>query len=137
MIELVVKGDGPVFFVDDDEFYQMIISRVYEWSELSNPFVCFSSGQDCLAALEEILEKNLKIPALVLLDVNMPGMNGLETARRIRSHKEFAEIPVISMLSSSNDDDDIANALRAGASSYFEKPMNIKLMSFVAAQEET
>ncbi|MEZ5825338.1 MAG: response regulator [Geminicoccaceae bacterium] len=136
MIEFIVRGPGPIFFVDDDELYQMIMRRVYEWSKLPNEFICFSSGTACIAALLSMLEKGERIPSLVLLDVNMPVVNGIETVERIRSRKEFAEVPIITMLSSSNDDSDIAAALGAGASSYCEKPMDIRSLQFVAVPEE-
>ena len=66
----------------------------------------------------------------------MPMVNGIETVRRIRVHEEFAEVPIITMLSSSNDDSDIAAALDAGASSYCEKPMDIRSIQFLSMPEE-
>ena len=136
MIEFIVRGSGPVYFVDYDELYQMIMRRVYEWAGLTNEFVCFSSGTACVEALHAVLGDGATIPALVLLDVNMPMVNGIETVRRIRVHEEFAEVPIITMLSSSNDDSDIAAALDAGASSYCEKPMDIRSIQFLSMPEE-
>ncbi|MCB1969333.1 MAG: response regulator [Geminicoccaceae bacterium] len=132
MIEFSVRGKGPVYLVDDDKFYQMIIQRVYQSSRLANPLECYDSGIACLEALERTVGMRESVPSLVLLDVNMPVLSGIETVRRIRARKEFAEIPVVTMLSSSNDQCDIEAALSAGASGYCEKPVDIKVLKFVA-----
>lgn len=117
-----LKGGGPLVVVDDDPDFQILIKAVYESSNIPNELVVFSSGQDCLKYLALVAEDQKPMPAMVLLDLNMPGMDGLETLRRIREQKEFKEIPVITMLSSSNDEWDIELSLKNGANEYQVKP---------------
>lgn len=66
------------------------------------------------------------MPALVLLDLNMPGMNGLDVLEATRKQPEFAELPVFCMLTSSSDPNDRQRAERAGVSGFFTKPDDLQ-----------
>jgi two-component system response regulator len=61
-------------------------------------------------------------PDLVLLDVNLPKVNGFEVLQQIRSHEEIAMIPVI-MLTASVREEDVLRAYQLGANSYIQKPL--------------
>ena len=65
----------------------------------------------------------LRQPDLILLDVLMPGMNGLEVCRRIRENPEWVHIPII-FLSAADDKELIVRALEAGGVDYLTKPFN-------------
>ncbi|MFK5985501.1 MAG: response regulator [Pseudomonadota bacterium] len=85
-------------------------------------------------ALEMIDNLNLDV---ILLDVMMPGIDGLETCKRIRAKEDFHLIPII-MLTSLGSPDDIACGMEAGASDYITKPFNaIELQARVRAAIET
>jgi CheY-like chemotaxis protein len=60
-------------------------------------------------------------PDLVITDLKMPQMDGLEVLRRVRAHPEFCELPVV-MLSGSGHEKDVRQAYRLGANAYFQKP---------------
>ncbi len=66
-------------------------------------------------------------PDCILLDVNMPGMDGYEVCRRLKSIAELRFTPVI-MVSACDDDDDVVLGLEAGADDYVTKPFNTKVL---------
>ena len=73
------------------------------------------SGEECL----EVLEREQV--DLILLDVEMPGMNGIATLEKIRQHKEYSSIPVMFLTADATEDTVIA-AGRLGADGYIKKP---------------
>lgn len=80
--------------------------------------VTFKQAQSGLEAIELV---SLGAPDLVLLDLNMPNMHGLEVLQFLRSHASFAAIPVI-VLTMRSDDASRTNAIAAGATQYMTKP---------------
>jgi DNA-binding response OmpR family regulator len=76
-------------------------------------------GREALAKLEEVQ------PALVLLDVMMPGMDGWEVARVVKNHPQFKNVRVI-MLTARSDFADKHQGLRAGADDYIVKPIRLE-----------
>ncbi len=119
-----ITTDQPIVMVDDshDDFY--IANRMYQRSELKNPFIHCDSAADLLSYLDSTRGEGSDSPALILMDINMPGMNGIEAVIAVRSKPEFTVTPIIAMLSSSLDPHDQKRALEAGATAYFPKPMN-------------
>jgi CheY-like chemotaxis protein len=67
---------------------------------------------------------------LILLDISMPRMDGFDTLKKIREHKQFKDLPVI-MFSASSDEADINEAMQLGANGYIVKPFTIE--SFIGA----
>ena len=65
------------------------------------------------------------IPRLVLLDLKMPGIDGLEVLRRVKQHQQTSVIPVV-VLSSSREEKDILESYQLGANSYFVKPVDFE-----------
>ncbi|WNQ09177.1 response regulator [Paenibacillus aurantius] len=79
-------------------------------------------AENAEAGLELALSEQ---PALILMDIHLPGMNGYEALEALRNHRETAEIPVIA-LSSFAMADDIEKGLAAGFAEYVTKPIDIK-----------
>jgi DNA-binding response OmpR family regulator len=70
-------------------------------------------------------------PALILMDVKMPGLNGIEVCKALRADPALSRVPVV-MLSTADSDEDIQAGLRAGASTYLTKPfMPLDLIQLV------
>jgi len=83
---------------------------------------------DGIAALEKASEAG---PDMILLDVNMPGLNGFEVCRRLRRDPRFGTTPII-MLTAAAQKEDIAAGLAAGADHYLTKPFSpVRLLSLV------
>jgi two-component system response regulator len=81
-----------------------------------------AAALDYLFALERPPGRGNKLPALVLLDIKLPKIDGLEVLRRIRSHERTKLLPVI-VLTASKEDEDIVQSYALGANAYVRKPV--------------
>lgn len=106
-----------ILVVDDDP-NSLDIVRTYLESR-GYTVATASDGQEALAKLEEVQ------PAIVLLDVMMPVMDGLEVARIIKNHPDYRDVRVI-MVTARSDFTDKHRGLRAGADDYVVKPINLE-----------
>ncbi len=118
-----IGGGKPVVMVDDSDIDADIAARMYRRTGLSNEFIHCDSGPALLTMLDDVGEVEVPVE-LILMDINMPGMNGIETVAAVRRQPQFAEIPIIAMLTSSPDPRDIDRAEEAGANDYLQKPMD-------------
>jgi len=119
-------GDGtnPIVMVDDEELDFLIVKRFHRRSNVRNPLLHFVSGEAFLAFLETTKAGEAAIPAIVLMDINMPRMNGHETVKNLRDDEQFRKIPIVMMLTSSDDPVDRNKAEQVGANGYIVKPFN-------------
>jgi DNA-binding response OmpR family regulator len=108
--------NDAILVVDDDPNSLDIVRTFLE----SRGYTVFTAvdGKDALAKLEEVH------PALMLLDVMMPGMDGWEVARVVKNHPNFKDVRVI-MLTARSDFTDKHQGLRAGADDYIVKPIRL------------
>jgi CheY-like chemotaxis protein len=104
-----------VLVVDDDEFQHKLLARALISENLDLFFV--TSGAEALAALRK------RRPDLVLMDVYLPDMNGVEVTRRLKSVEEFAHIPIL-MITGQIDRKVFATGVQAGASDFVVKPFD-------------
>ena len=86
-------------------------------------------AEDGIEALDYLYKRNKfatekGFPAVILLDIKMPKMDGIEVLKHIRSNPEFKLIPVI-MVTSSRDDRDLVESYKLGANSYVVKPIDV------------
>jgi CheY-like chemotaxis protein len=110
--------------VDDSLIDLTITKRVYARSDLENPLLTFTSGEAFLQYMAEVREGKSAVPALVLMDINMPTMNGFETIADLRAHSDFSKIPVIVMLTNSDSQEDVEKSLESGANGFQTKDFN-------------
>jgi CheY-like chemotaxis protein len=110
-------NEHKIMVVDDDPHSREIVRAYLESRGYS--VVTAKQGEEAIALLAEVQ------PAIVLLDVMMPGMDGWEVARMIRSHPACSETRVI-MLTARSDYVDEAEQLRAGAHDYLVKPVRLE-----------
>jgi len=120
-----LNGIDPVAVVDDSVIDLTITKRVYARSELKNPLITFTSGEAFLDYMMEVREGKAARPVLVLMDINMPSMNGFQTIARLRAHEDFLEIPIIVMLTNSDSDEDREKSLEVGANGFQTKDFNM------------
>lgn len=123
-----------IMLVEDDEVDVMNVRRAFKKSNITNPLYVAANGLDALIMLRSKDDK-LTIPKerrLVLLDLNMPKMNGIEFLRELRSDPELKAIPVI-VLTTSNEDRDKVEAYKLNVAGYILKPVTFS--KFVEAVE--
>jgi CheY-like chemotaxis protein len=120
-------GEGPnvsnaperarhVFLIEDDGSYRWVIRRLLEGA----------FGQD--VSVEEFPNGEMALeraasdppPDLVLLDINLPGLDGFEVLRRLRAHERTRKVPVI-VVTSSQEEKDVQRAYECGANSFVSK----------------
>jgi len=115
-----------ILIADDDKDDCFLINKALEESGVKNPVHFLQDGSKLLEHLSENLRtldaKGLpSLPCLILLDLNMPLMDGRETLKRLKANTDYRKIPVV-ILSNSKNPDDITTAYREGAASFMTKP---------------
>lgn len=118
-----------VLIVDDNEDDYTAIKRSFQKVQLPNPVFWCRSGQEALDYLKNEGEfKNApphEKPGLILIDLNMPGIDGHRVLQILKSDPEFKKIPVI-ILTTSNNEHDITGSFEEGANSYVQKPITFE-----------
>lgn len=113
-----------VLMVDDDELSVRLVQRVLEVRGFSVESA--ASGMEALAAIDR------RRPDVIILDIMMPGMTGVEVLDRVKASPRLASIPVI-MLTAKEGDEDLLASYRSGADYYVTKPLVVEqLMSGLA-----
>lgn len=116
----------PILVADDDEEDRMLIQDAMEESKLLNPLHFVVDGQEVMDYLLRKgkfvdAEKN-PLPGLILLDLNMPKMDGRQVLKEIKSNPELRAIPII-VLTTSKAEEDILRTYDLGVNSYITKPV--------------
>jgi two-component system response regulator len=115
-------SDGPILLVEDNPDDVMFTLRAFAKNHIKNEIVVASDGEEALRRLLPDDGTPPLRPALVLLDVNLPKVNGLEVLRKIRDDDRTSTLPVV-VLTTSNEERDIVESYRLGANSYVRKPV--------------
>jgi len=110
-----------IMFVDDSLDERILIRRQANKTGVGLRMIESCGGQDAIDLLESLDKRDL--PGMVLLDLKMPKVDGLEVLKWIRSQEKTKNIPVV-MFSTSDDEQDIANSYDLGANSYVLKDIS-------------
>jgi two-component system response regulator len=110
-----------ILLVEDNFEDAAVTKRVLLHNKLNNGLVIAASGKEALAALQNIAKADL--PQLILLDINLPDISGIDLLTRIKKDKNLSNIPVV-ILTGSNVDQDIQKSYDLGADSYLVKPIS-------------
>jgi CheY-like chemotaxis protein/DNA-binding XRE family transcriptional regulator len=127
----LLPGDGShkgaILLVEDDPKDVEFTLAAFKTAKLANPLQVTANGEAALALLDGSKNrgqaKEQPLPQLVLLDLHLPGMHGLEVLRRMKSDRRLKRIPVV-VLSGSQNNRDIQEAMRLGANAYLIKPLD-------------
>ncbi|MEO7369111.1 MAG: response regulator [Gemmatimonadaceae bacterium] len=109
-----------ILLVEDDEVDVMNVRRAFERNNVSNPLFVAGNGLEGLAVLRG--DEMPRERRLVLLDLNMPKMNGIEFLQALRADPDLAATPVV-VLTTSNDDQDKIDAYNLNVAGYLLKPV--------------
>jgi two-component system, response regulator len=114
-------NDGVILLIEDNPDDVALTMRALHRNNIRNEVLVARDGEEALEYLLPADGVPLR-PALVLLDVNLPKLGGLEVLRRIREDDRTAMLPVV-VLTTSNEERDIVDSYRLGANSYVRKPV--------------
>lgn len=124
----------PVLLVEDNPVDIDLTKRAFARRKLPNPIQVVRDGEEALACIPR-WEAGEPTPLLILLDLKLPRVSGLEVLAQWKTHAVSRAIPVV-VLSSSAEDGDIQAAYQRGANSYIVKPVDFSTFLEVAAQVE-
>ena len=134
-----LSNNVQVLLVEDNATDAELCIRALKKHDLANQLLWVKDGAEALEALDTLFgtgidaglpNKHLKV---VLLDLRLPKINGLEVLRRVRADPRTREVPIV-VVSSSTQDSDIAEAYKLGVNSFISKPVEFKAFSDVVAQ---
>jgi CheY-like chemotaxis protein len=118
-----------ILIVEDSEDDILLMRCAFEKASIKNPVHFVRTGDDVIAYLsgEEQFSNRVKfpLPALILLDLKLPGKDGFEVLSWIRQHHRFRTLPVV-VLTASAQMDAVNRAYRLGANSFFVKGLDFK-----------
>jgi DNA-binding response OmpR family regulator len=113
----------PVLVLEDDRTTAALIARVLGATNMANPIELFASGRAAIEFIERGAAAG-RVPVLLVLDLSLPDLSGLEVLRWVRTRSELDPVAVV-MLTASGDDEDIERAYEIGIDAYLVKPAGI------------
>jgi len=119
-----------ILLVEDSDDDVELTRRAFAKHRLANDIVIASDGQQ---ALDILFGEKALTPQVVLLDLNLPKLSGLDVLRRIRADPRTVLLPVV-VLTSSDHDRDVIESYRLGANSFVRKPVDF--LEFVEAARQ-
>lgn len=124
----------PILLVEDNPVDVDLTLRAFARHKFANPVHVARDGEEALAWIPR-WEGGEPLPAVILLDLKLPRVDGLEVLRQLKAHPRLSVIPVV-VLTSSSESSDMQTAYQLGANSYIVKPVNFDKFMEVAAQIE-
>jgi CheY-like chemotaxis protein len=109
----------PILYIEDDDNDVFLMERALKKVSIANPLRVLGDGKQAIEYLSS--HRGEEPPAIVMLDLSMPGKHGLEVLQWIRSQPGLSTVPVV-VLTSSNQEKDIHRAYLLGANGYLIKP---------------
>ncbi len=117
-----MRPNTPILLVEDDEVDQMTIRRALKDIHVTNPLQVAGNGEEALASLRDPANGR---PGIILLDLNMPRMNGVEFLRIVKNDAELRRIPVV-VLTSSREEQDRVESFNLSVAGYMIKPVDYR-----------
>ena len=116
-----------ILLVEDNSDDEALTLRALKKNNIQNEVVVAHDGAEALDYLfgtgAHVSRDTSVMPSVILLDLKLPKLDGLEVLRRIRAHARTQLLPVV-ILTSSQEEQDIVNGYRLGANSYIRKPVD-------------
>jgi CheY-like chemotaxis protein len=112
-----MKPAFPILLIEDDIIDVMALKRAFRDLQMTNPLQVAGNGEEALHYLRDALQPR---PGLILLDLNMPRMNGVDFLRVVKSDTLLRRIPVV-VLTTSKEHSDRSEAFNLGAAGYMVK----------------
>ena len=116
-----------ILLAEDDEDDQELIQMAFSKITSDHDFKIVNNGQEAL----DVLLRHENLPCLIILDLNMPVLNGLQTLKALRHEDKYRKIPIV-ILTTSDSDDVKQTSWSNGASDFFVKPASLKELVLTA-----
>ncbi len=124
-----MRENIPILLVEDDDVDAENVVRAFKKNNINNPLYIAGNGEEALALLRRegpySDPKTYESPGIVLLDINMPVMNGIEFLRIMKSDDQFKRIPVV-VLTTSREENDRTESFRMSVAGYIIKPVDFR-----------
>ena len=115
-----------ILLVEDDEVDVMNVKRAFKKNNVTNPLFVCNNGLEALEFLRgQHPDSPPEIPKIILLDLNMPKMGGIEFLREVRKNDELKNISVF-VMTTSNEDRDKVDAYNLNVAGYILKPLSME-----------
>ena len=124
----------PILLVEDNPVDLDLTLRAFKSRKLTNPIEIARDGEEAISFIEK-WKNGDPVPVVILLDLNLPKVNGLEVLETIKKHPDFRTIPVV-VLTTSSESRDVKASYQLGANSYIVKPVDFDKFMEVAKQIE-
>ncbi len=115
-----MRNSKPILLIEDDNVDVMTVERVFRELKIANQLVSTSNGEQ---ALEYLRTNGNKKPCVILLDLNMPKMNGTEFLKIVKTDEALKKIPVV-VLTTSSQQRDVVESFKLGAAGYMVKSVD-------------
>jgi len=109
----------PILLAEDDYVDVMTVQRAFKKLNVLNELVVANNGEEVIRYLDN---SKMPLPCLIILDINMPKMNGHECLKKLKQQSVYKNIPVF-ILSSSKEQQDVDSSFSGGISGYILKPI--------------
>jgi CheY-like chemotaxis protein len=114
----------PILLVEDNPMDLDLTFQALKEHGVANPIVACRDGEEALQYMEKHhLPTDPQVPILVLLDLRLPKIDGIEVLRHARNHSVWKQVPIV-VLTTSRENKDIQTAYQLGVSSYIVKPVD-------------
>jgi len=122
--------DGLILLVEDNPDDEKLTIRALTKNNIANPIKVARDGQE---AIDYLFNPANTLPSVVLLDLKLPKIGGLEVLRRMRADERLKVVPVV-ILTSSKEEADVISGYRLGCNSYIRKPVDFEQFSEAVRQ---
>ena len=119
-----MRPDFHIVLIEDSRADAQIIERALDEGELPHRLTVFQDGRTALNYLSQLCDQDHAAelqPDLILLDLNLPGIDGFQVLREIKSHPQLRILPVV-VLTTSGRDEDVLQTHHDGANTFIQKP---------------
>ncbi len=115
-----MQNSKPILLIEDDDVDVMTVNRALRDLKVTNQLVSIGDGEE---AIEYLRDESTTKPCIILLDLNMPKMDGAEFLKIVKADRALKKIPVV-ILTTSNSDRDVFESFELGAAGYMVKSVD-------------
>lgn len=127
-----MSDNRPILLVEDNPMDVDLTRRAFAKRNISNPLEVARDGEEALAWFDRWAAGH-PLPVVILLDLKLPRVSGLEVLRQLKRHEAYSRVPVV-VLTTSREDADVKAAYDLGVNSYIVKPVEFEKFVDVATQ---